>query len=451
MSSKFVLQQEDGTVENGNARGAYSVDLQMSRDSADQVTNGINSVIVGGLRNKTTSKNSIVVGGESNTTGNRNTVTIVGGEGNSNSGGLSFIGAGLSNTITDMASGYAVITGGASNVNSSQYGTISGGRSNTVLSGSYSSILGGQSNATSTGTHATVLGGYGNTASGSSSIAGGYSNTASNQSTVALGESNVASGLGAVAIGRSNTASGTGAIAIGTSNNVTYQLGFSGGNGNTVSVKGTAFGGSNTVAGGEWSAAIGTSNSITSTGNSYVIGDRIGSTATYAFGTGNNSKAYLTGQRVHASGWFILANGDQQISDLIASKLDTLSSAATTTLTLWDSSLIIPYGTNRAWNVQVKTVAVVTAIIGTATGVSVGDTLMQDDKLLFSKVSGVSSVVGTTSQDFISSTSLGTASMSYSAGASQELALTFTAPTFAGGGSVTMRVVSKVELVEVAF
>ena len=37
------------------------------------------------------------------------------------------------------------------------------------------------------------------------------------------------------------------------------------------------------------------------------------------------------------------------------------------------------------------------------------------------------------------------------AGASQEMALTFTGPTFAGGGSVTMRVVAKVALVEVAF
>jgi hypothetical protein len=41
--------------------------------------------------------------------------------------------------------------------------------------------------------------------------------------------------------------------------------------------------------------------------------------------------------------------------------------------------------------------------------------------------------------------------MSYSAGASQELAIAFDAPTFTGGGSVTVRVVSKVSLVEVAW
>jgi hypothetical protein len=46
---------------------------------------------------------------------------------------------------------------------------------------------------------------------------------------------------------------------------------------------------------------------------------------------------------------------------------------------------------------------------------------------------------------------MGSASLIPTAGASQELALTFTAPTFAGGGSVTCRVVAKVELVEVAY
>jgi hypothetical protein len=41
--------------------------------------------------------------------------------------------------------------------------------------------------------------------------------------------------------------------------------------------------------------------------------------------------------------------------------------------------------------------------------------------------------------------------MTYTAGASQQLAMTFTGPTFAGGGSVTMRIVAKVSLVEVAY
>jgi hypothetical protein len=46
---------------------------------------------------------------------------------------------------------------------------------------------------------------------------------------------------------------------------------------------------------------------------------------------------------------------------------------------------------------------------------------------------------------------MATASITISAGGSQQMAITFTAPTFAGGGSVTCRVVSKVSLVEVAY
>jgi hypothetical protein len=46
---------------------------------------------------------------------------------------------------------------------------------------------------------------------------------------------------------------------------------------------------------------------------------------------------------------------------------------------------------------------------------------------------------------------MSTALLDVTAGASQEMTLTFTAPTFTGGGSVTCRVVSKVSLVEVAY
>jgi hypothetical protein len=71
--------------------------------------------------------------------------------------------------------------------------------------------------------------------------------------------------------------------------------------------------------------------------------------------------------------------------------------------------------------------------------------------VLFKRVGGTSSVVGSSNNLLISDDALSTASMNYSAGASQELALTFQAPTFAGGGTVTFRVVSKVSLVEVAY
>jgi hypothetical protein len=76
---------------------------------------------------------------------------------------------------------------------------------------------------------------------------------------------------------------------------------------------------------------------------------------------------------------------------------------------------------------------------------------MQDDSVLFARVGGTSSVVGTNNTNLIASTSMGDSSITYSAGSFQELEITFNAPTFTGGGSVTCRVVSKVSLVEVAW
>jgi hypothetical protein len=75
---------------------------------------------------------------------------------------------------------------------------------------------------------------------------------------------------------------------------------------------------------------------------------------------------------------------------------------------------------------------------------------MENRNLLFKMVSNTSSIVGVGTAEIISDTSMSTALMTYSVGGSQELALTFNAPTFAGGGSVTINIVSKVELVEVA-
>jgi hypothetical protein len=88
---------------------------------------------------------------------------------------------------------------------------------------------------------------------------------------------------------------------------------------------------------------------------------------------------------------------------------------------------------------------------GTATGVSVGDSFMENRNLLFKKVSNISSIVGVGTAEIIADTSMLTALMTYTAGASQELALTFNGATFSGGGSLTMRIVSKVELVEVSY
>ena len=398
-SGAIVASVPDGTAVGGNARGEYAVDLQRVRTDANQVASSNHSVILGGLRNRITSTSigHVIVGGIENVIQSNQYPynAILGGQGNEIIGSQprwSTLGGGQNNLISGQ---YGSILGGTSNNNSSNYGTISGGQSNTA----------------STNTHATVVGGQDNTSSGQHSVSGGRSNTASGQRAIALGGYSTASGGFSLAIGDANSASG----------------------GKSV--------------------VLGADSSATQTG-SVAIGNVVFSQAEYAFVTGNRTRGYLYGQSASANGRFS-GNGDAQVSKLIARKSDTLNTGAATILSLdgsGTSNLIIPYSIgDRAWNVKVETIAVVTSITGTADGVSVGDALMQDDSILFARVGGTSSIVGTNNTNLIASTSMGDASMTYSAGSSEELEITFNAPTFTGGGSVTCRVVSKVSLVEVAW
>lgn len=325
---------------------------------------------------------------------------LLGGQNNKvySTSGWNFLGGGLNNTINTLSYAYNTIVGGQSNSIStfSRNSFIGGGASNSITK-DYSTISGGQSNTASTNTHATVVGGQSNTASGRWSVAGGDSNTASGQYGIALGYYSTASGLGSVGLGGGATATG------------------------------------------QWSFAT-NQNTFASTD--------------YSIASGLWCQTYLYGQTAHQNGRFN-QQADAQSSFLVARKEATLSSAATTVLSLdgtGTTNLIIPVFTNRAWNVTVKWVAVITSITGTATGVSVGDTIMQVDTFGFKKIGGTSSMVGSANTlSTNNDTSMATAAMGYTAGTSQELKLTFTAPTFIGGGSVTCRVVAKVELTEVAY
>ena len=335
---------------------------------------------------------SVIVGGSSNTASARESV-VVGGANNVAGRLQSFIGGGSSNTISS-GGGENAIVGGTLNTNNGVYGFIGAGLQNTVSS-SYSIVSGGQSNTASTGTHATVVGGGGNVSSGQNSVSGGNQNIVSGYSSVAFGEANQATSGYAIAMGNSARATSSNTIALGLQN---YATNFGA----------VAIGGSYT--------------------NAYIP---------YSIATGDS----------------ISTRGDAQFTSYISRVSSTLTSGGTVILTNSGGyGQGIPLGNNRMWNVTIKYVAVVTTITGTATGVTVGDTKSQNIEIGFKKVGGVSSLVGGGSFSIPQEdASMGSASLIPTAGASQELALTFTAPTFAGGGSVTMRVVAKVELVEVAY
>jgi len=291
---------------------------------------------------------------------------------------------------------------------------------NQVASGTDSVISGGRNNRAS-GTDSAVIGGRNNVSSGVDTISGGISNTASGSESIALGSSNTASGTYSVAIGRNNTASAEGAKVIGNSS--------------------TATGGYSQVIGGNQNTASGI--------RSMASGDGSISSGAYSTALGFNSDSYLQGLRANSSGG---GSGLHQESVCVARRLADLTTGATANLSLdgtGTSNLIVPLSNNRSWTVEISWVAAVRFITGTATGVSLGDTISGKDILCLKRVTGTSSLVGaTTSLFLVSDTSMSTAGLAYSIGGSNNLQLTFTAPTFAGGGTLAIRITAKVTLIE---
>lgn len=326
-----------------------------------------------------------------------------------------------------VASGLlSVVLGGQRNKATSDYAIVVGGLENTAQTNQYPVVIGGYNNLSS-GAASFVGGGQSNTASSNYSVVcgGGSNNASSNYSTISGGQSNTASTNSHATVmgGSSNTSSGQYSVSSGFGSIASGYQSFAANSSNATNTYASSFGQS------------GNANSF----NSFVIG---------RYGTGNLYNAF-----VHGNSSF--GTGDKQATQVIAFNTAAITTAATTVLSLdgtGTTNLIIPNGNNRAWNVTIDTIAVVTAITGTATGVTVGDCYRETKQLLFKRIGGTSSIVGTVDTSAIKSdTSMSTAAMIVTAGASQQMALTFTGPTFTGGGSVTCRVVSKVSLVEVAY
>lgn len=164
--SKFVLQPEDGSVQNGNLRGDDSVDLQVARSVNTQVASGYASFIMGGLGN-TASGNYTGAFGANNTSAGTGAITF--GVGNqaignyslsaglnsqslgqgSTSIGYESIAYGLnssiafsSNSLTDATAPFSTIVGGA-DANTYLYGqtTSAGGKFATAGDAQASSLM----------------------------------------------------------------------------------------------------------------------------------------------------------------------------------------------------------------------------------------------------------------------------------------------------------------------
>ena len=216
----------------------------------------------------------------------------------------------------------------------------------------------------------------------------------------------------------------------------------------------TLSGGTSNNVQGSYSTVAGGFNNYIGSQYSFAAGRQNFITGQYAVALGYQANGYLYGQNSFASGAFNTA-GDAQLSSAV-SRGTVASNATGATFILYldgqNQTSLITIGSNRALNVTIETVAVITSITGTATGVTVGDIYRETKQFAFKNVGGVSSIVGTVDTTSVkSNTSMSACALTPSVGTTQELKLTFTGPTFTGGGSVGMRVVSTSTFTEVAW
>jgi len=312
-----------------------------------------------------------------------------------------FIGGGNNNLICFGLSSF--IGGGQSNSNSAYFSVIGGGIANQIDNGSENSTIGG-------GSTNIILGG-----SQRSTISGGYFNTISSY------ESNIGGG-------RNNTIS-------------SYLSNIGGGKSNTIS------GYYNTIVGG-FQNTIGL--------DPYnVVGGRENTTNTiYNTIFGFQSYGYLYGQNVQANGGIGGVSGTSQFTQVVARREATLNANGTATMTLDGSGttrFLELRGNNRAWNVQVNWVIVLTILgSGTGGGLAVGAVKSGSDSFFFKKVGGVGSVSAQSNLASHNDSGMASANITYSVGAIPDLRLTMVAPSTAGTGT-TFRAVASVKLVEVAW
>ena len=432
----------DGTATGGNARGQYAVDLKPSgRTDRAQVASGNYSAVIGG-NVSTASGFASLAGGSAFATGT-NSVAL-GGSSTASGDGSVAIGGEQGGGLGATASGRAAVAFGMTNQATANWSNCLGGFNNTA-STAYSVVSGGQSNTASTGTNATVVGGQSNTASGVGAVTGGRGNTASGAYSVAFGEINTAATqYSTISGGRQNSVTGSQYCTIGGGSGNScghFETTIAGGMNNANNRSGSFIGGGN-------NNTIGSAFSVISGGaeNQITAAGAVNLYATIA--GGYRAQGYLYGGTFSAAGYFA-AQGDAQQTNLTTRREASLGSAATTILSLdgtGTTNLIIPNGNNRLWAVKV----VATAFVSVAGGTLVlGDSYMGEFTLLFKRVGGTSSVVGVNAGNIIYDTNMATAAFTFAAGASQDLQITFKAPTTAS--ATTFRCVAKVELVEVAY
>ena len=304
-------------------------------------------------------------------------------------------------------------SGGNSRGNGAVDLQLSRTNANQVASGANSVISGGNGNLAS-GAQSVISGGISNTVVGNYHfIGGGFVNT-----------TQTANDGVSICGGGFNTASGSWS-----------HIG--GGSGITASGSYSFCGsGQNNTSSGSHSAITGGESNTSSAQYSAILGGYFGN-------------AYFYGQKAHANGRFTIT-GDAQGSEAILRLNSGFTDAQTKEIFLDGTSLRITPFTNSALTINFDIVAIVTAISGTATGVTVGDMFSQNEIVALKNVAGTTTIVGSHSIHKLHDGSMGACDTTY-VNTGTALTVNFLGPNFAGGGTVTLRIVIKARIVETRY
>lgn len=153
-TGSIAAQIATSSSAGGNKRGSSSVDWQMARSGATQVSSGAHSVIAGGWGNLASAAYAAVGGGITNAASGQQSA-ISGGNGNTANNQYSSVGGGNTNTASGQSSR---VGGGSTNLASADSSLVAGGSSNTA-SGGWAAVGGGYANLAS-GSYSTIPGGY---------------------------------------------------------------------------------------------------------------------------------------------------------------------------------------------------------------------------------------------------------------------------------------------------
>jgi hypothetical protein len=264
------------------------------------------------------------------------------------------------------------------------------------------------------GANSTIVGGDKNTAFGQYSVAGGFQNSANGNSAVALGNQCIASGNASFCLSSEANSSGSQSVSIGrqtkSSGNQSMALGF------TSDTNGKAY--ANVYGGGGKANNEGEnifSNSRRQIGEANVVAGGFYQRRHNIVGLNSRTTGTATPELFYTSG-----------------QVNGLSNSFTNFAGVGLPTIYTPLYDNVYFKIEAEIIFAVNAIVGTATGISVGDYKICKLEGVGRRFGGVNSVLLSNLTVIEESVSLSTINYNLN----DTFGITFTNATFLGGGSL---------------